>query len=192
MFQTIIRQTQRFALLTLLAAMAALVATAQQATPKGGQVNAGIDFSKPLDAGQIDTLARVVLNRKGLILDPRISLQDQRAIERRIVEVFKEAGKIAPRDAQGQFLGVLRAQSPNQQNITKIPAAGSVTPPAPKPTPPTFFDNVGFRSPLTDAQRKTVAERIVKEGGGIVTDKNINNADRAAIGALVKQLSTQK
>jgi len=127
-------------------------------------------------------------------LHGKTRLWHARAGRKRVSQFGGSSGKIALRDAQGQFLNVTRASSPGQLNIEKIPPAGSVPPPAGtgKPAAPNFIDNVGFISPLTEAQRKTIAERIVKEGGGIVTDRNISNADRAAIAELVKQLSTNK
>ena len=73
-----------------------------------------------LNAAQIDALAKQRLFGKALVLDPRISREDQTALRLRILQLFKEAGKSSPTDAQGVLLGV-RVGKPGEKNITPIP-----------------------------------------------------------------------
>jgi len=73
-----------------------------------------------LNAAQIDALAKQRLFGKALVLDPRISREDQTALRLRILQLFKEAGKSSPTDAQGILLGV-RVGRPGEKNITPIP-----------------------------------------------------------------------
>ncbi len=123
MFRTLIRYSQRFALLTLLVAMAAGVAMAQT--------------------------------------------QDKKATTANQPASKASANKPVKTDAQGVPFDKEELEKFKQKLLKFNP------------------DNTGFRSPLTQAQIKTLAERTVKDGKGPITDKNINNADRAAVGKEV-------
>ena len=113
MFQTLIRYSQRFAWALALAVTVAGAASSQTQAPANQQ-------TIHLTAAQIEALAQKRLHEGFIVLDPRTSREDQTALKLRILQLFKEAGKSSPVDAQGALLGV-RVGRPGEKNITPIP-----------------------------------------------------------------------
>ena len=159
MFQTLIRYSQRFAWALALAVTVAGAASSQTQAPANQQ-------TIHLTAAQIEALAQKRLHEGFIVLDPRTSREDQTALKLRILQLFKEAGKSSPVDAQGALLGVKFSALPTPK-VTPTPAPAAIH--------------------LTAAQIDALAKQRLF-GKALVLDPRISREDQTALRLRILQL----